>query len=63
MALPLCETDSHIAVTGLKSTPYVRMTLNLLKEFGVTITHDEGLTEFSRQGKTGVPASHVYGGG
>jgi 3-phosphoshikimate 1-carboxyvinyltransferase len=50
MALPICETDSRIAVTGLKSTPYVRMTLSLLKGFGVTITHDEGLTAFVVEG-------------
>ena len=63
MALPLCETDSHIAVTGLKSTPYVRMTLSLLKGFGVAITHDEGLTEFVvKGGQEYRPATYTVEG-
>lgn len=63
MALPLCETDSRIAVTGLKSTPYVRMTLSLLEGFGVTITYDEGLTEFVvKGGQEYRPASYTVEG-
>jgi 3-phosphoshikimate 1-carboxyvinyltransferase len=63
MALPLCETDSRISVTGLKSTPYVRMTLSLLKKFGVTITHDEGLTEFvTKGGQEYLPAAYTVEG-
>jgi len=63
MALPLCETDSHIMVTGLKSTPYVRMTLNLLKRFGVTIIHDEGLTGLVVKGRQAYrPATYTVEG-
>ncbi len=50
MALPLCRKDSRVSVSRLKSAPYVRMTLGLLRAFGVTIEHDEGLTEFTVQG-------------
>jgi 3-phosphoshikimate 1-carboxyvinyltransferase len=49
-ALPLCEHDSHILVTGLRSTPYVRMTVGLLNRFGVRIEHDEGVVEFAIKG-------------
>jgi 3-phosphoshikimate 1-carboxyvinyltransferase len=63
IALPLCEADSRISVTGLKSTPYVRMTLSLLEKFGVTITHDEGLTEFVvKGGQEYQPATYTVEG-
>lgn len=47
MALPLCQSDSSLLVSALKSTPYVRMTVRLLKDFGVRIEHDEQLVEFT----------------
>jgi 3-phosphoshikimate 1-carboxyvinyltransferase len=40
MALPLCEGDSEIVVSELKSKPYIEMTLDLLAAFGVSIKHD-----------------------
>lgn len=40
MALPLAEEDSEIKVSNLKSKPYVDMTLKVLNDFGVTVTHD-----------------------
>ncbi len=46
MALPLCEKDSLISVSELRSVPYVLMTIELLKYFGVRIRHDERLEEF-----------------
>jgi 3-phosphoshikimate 1-carboxyvinyltransferase len=46
MALPLCQQDSVISVSELRSTPYVLMTVELLKSFGVSISHDERLEEF-----------------
>jgi 3-phosphoshikimate 1-carboxyvinyltransferase len=46
MALPLCEEDSRISVSNLRSAPYVRMTLVLLKDFGIKVEPDEGLEEF-----------------
>jgi 3-phosphoshikimate 1-carboxyvinyltransferase len=50
MALPLCRKDSHVSVSRLKSAPYIRMTLGLLHAFGVTIEHDDLLTEFTVRG-------------
>ncbi len=46
MALPLCEQDSRISVTGLASAPYINMTVELLARFGITIAHNESLSEF-----------------
>ena len=46
MALPLCPKDSHVRVSGLTSAPYVQMTLGLLRDFGVTVGHDDRLTDF-----------------
>ena len=39
MALPLAKNDSVIRVTNLKSRPYISMTLQLLADFGIQVTH------------------------
>jgi len=38
-ALPLARNDSKIVATNLKSTPYIDMTLEVLKHFGIEIHH------------------------
>src|SRR3989338_8476589 len=50
MALPLCEKDSRVSVSNLKSRPYVRMTLALLDEFNVEISGHRELSEFEIPG-------------
>lgn len=50
MALPLCDGDSEIIVTNLASKPYIEMTLQLLRTFGITIEHD-ALTRFRIPGR------------
>ena len=50
MAAPLCKNDSRIDVTDLKSKPYVLMTIDLLKRFGIAVDHDKDLTSFSIKG-------------
>ena len=50
MALPLCRKNSRVSVSRLKSAPYIRMTLGLLRAFGVAIEHDDLLTEFTIEG-------------
>lgn len=50
MALPLCEKRSVVTVSGLASAPYVRMTIDLLRLFGVRIDHDDRLEEFVIEG-------------
>ncbi|HNW57785.1 MAG TPA: 3-phosphoshikimate 1-carboxyvinyltransferase [Bacteroidales bacterium] len=37
MALPLAENDSEIKVKNLKSKPYIDMTLQVLKSFGIKV--------------------------
>ena len=37
MALPLAEKDSEIKVNNLKSKPYIDMTIQILKSFGITV--------------------------
>lgn len=46
MALPLCGGDSVVRAVNLKSKPYIRMTLELLSDFGIQITADPELMEF-----------------
>jgi 3-phosphoshikimate 1-carboxyvinyltransferase len=50
MAAPLCGEETNIKVTNLKSKPYVEMTINLLKDFGIVIDHDSDLTSFRIKG-------------
>jgi 3-phosphoshikimate 1-carboxyvinyltransferase len=50
MALPVCQRSSTVLVSGLKSAPYVRMTIELLRHFGVIVDHDNALTEFVIEG-------------
>ncbi len=45
MALPLAGRDTALHVTGLAGTPYIDMTLDLARAFGVRIEHD-GYDEF-----------------
>lgn len=39
MALPLAEEDSEIKVKNLKSKPYIDMTIQLLRSFGISINN------------------------
>jgi 3-phosphoshikimate 1-carboxyvinyltransferase len=41
MALPLLKTDSELIVKDLKSRPYIDLTLETLKDFGIEIQHSE----------------------
>ena len=42
MTAPLAEQDTHIAIKGdLVSKPYIDITLNLMKTFGVTVENDD----------------------
>jgi len=50
MALPLAQEDSEIKVNNLKSKPYIDMTIQILKSFGVTI-HNKDYSVFRIPGK------------
>ena len=56
LALPRAEGDSELIVDGLRSTPYVRMTLDVLKAFGAQVEVDDALSHFQvRGGQTYQP--------
>lgn len=40
MALPKLKVDSELDVSNLKSKPYIDMTIDLLKDFGIEIGHE-----------------------
>lgn len=43
---PYCESPLHIQVEGkLISTPYIQLTLNVMRKFGIDVHHD-GMTDF-----------------
>ena len=50
MALPCVDGISKIKVHNLKSKPYIEMTLQLLKSFGIKIEHNASLDEFVIKG-------------
>ena len=63
MALPLCEQDSVLQVSGLKSKPYIRMTISLLEKFGVEIKHKKELDRFEIRGRQKYkPANYTVEG-
>jgi len=41
MALPLASKDSEIKVKNLKSKPYIDMTIQILKSFGITVKNED----------------------
>lgn len=49
-ALPLAENDSTLKVIDLQSIPYIDMTIEVLHNFGITITHDN-YKEFRIKGR------------
>ena len=53
MALPLAARDSKIKVNNLKSKPYIDMTIQILKSFGITV-HNTGYTLFQ------IPGNQKY---
>lgn len=52
MALPKAPGDSQLYVKNLKSTPYIDMTLALLKAFGVEVEHTNYETFFIKGNQT-----------
>ncbi len=52
MALPKATKDSRLTVKDLKSTPYIDMTVTLLKAFGVEIKHSNYKTFFIKGNQT-----------
>jgi 3-phosphoshikimate 1-carboxyvinyltransferase len=63
MSLPLAHEDSVISIISLKSTPYIRMTIALLRDFGITINHDEDYQEFAIPGtQTYTPGTYIVEG-
>lgn len=51
LALPLAEQDTTLHVTKAVSTPYIDMTIDTARRFGVEIMHNEGdYTEFFIEG-------------
>lgn len=50
MATPLCETNTEIKVSSLKSIPYIEMTIDLLRQFGIRVEKNDQFTVFRIQG-------------
>jgi 3-phosphoshikimate 1-carboxyvinyltransferase len=59
MALPLAQKDSEIKVKNLKSRPYIDMTIQILKEFGITVLNENYYQNFKIPGNQNYK-SQVY---
>lgn len=51
MALPIVSKDSVVHVKDLKSKPYIRMTIDLMRDFGIVIDHNYDMDRFEIPGK------------
>ncbi len=51
MALPLCSEDSKLTVKNLRSRPYVKMTMDLLADFGIKIKAENNFERIEIRGK------------
>lgn len=62
MALPMASGDSELRVKNLKSKPYIDMTLQILKSFGINI-QNEGYELFNIKGsQTYIPQNYTVEG-
>ncbi|CAA6808770.1 MAG: 5-Enolpyruvylshikimate-3-phosphate synthase (EC [uncultured Sulfurovum sp.] len=53
MAAPLAQNDMHINIVGeLVSKPYIDITLDIMKDFGVTVEHSNYKSFFVKAGNT-----------
>ena len=59
MASPLAENDMKISIIGeLVSKPYIDITLNIMKDFGVVVNHDNYKTFTIKAGQTYKAVEH-----
>ena len=59
MALPLIDNDTTILVNDLKSIPYVSMTLDTLKQFGIKIENNDFKTFKIKGNQTYKPINYT----
>lgn len=50
IALPLCDGDSEVCASDVKSRPYLKMTVDMMKEFGVDCRYNEAFDKFFIKG-------------
>ena len=62
MALPLLDNDSELIVTNLKSTPYVKMTLDTLQAFGIDVQNDSMEHFYIKGGQSYRPTKYAIEG-
>ena len=62
MTLPLMEEDSEIQVRNLKSRPYISMTIDLLREFGIRIENRDFETFLIKGGQEFHPVEYLVEG-
>ncbi len=60
MALPKAQGDSVLTVDNLKSTPYIDMTLGLLKDFGVAVHHTDYRVFSIKGNQRYIPSKNTY---
>lgn len=51
MALPLAQNDTTLYVGRLNSIPYIKMTIDVLRNFGIEVGYSEDYSEFFIEGR------------
>ncbi len=59
MSLPLTEQESRLEVHDLRSIPYIDLTLEVMRHFGVTAEHDDGYRHFRVPGRQEYRAAEM----
>ncbi len=62
IALPVAENDSEIKVLNLKSRPYIDMTLQLLKSYGITVQNEDYRSFRIKGGQKYLPVNYTIEG-
>ena len=62
MALPLAVADTVVSVTKLNSIPYINMTLDLLRNFGIEIGHNDYREFYIAGNQTYTPQTYSVEG-
>ena len=62
MSLPLAKNDSTIRVQNLASKPYIDMTIEVAKAFGIELSHENYELFYVRGGQSYVPAVYAVEG-
>lgn len=60
MSAPLMEGDTHLLIEDIRETPYLQITIDWMKRFGVELEHAEDMSSFTIQGGQAYHGFEAY---